>query len=71
LETNNANITGLSYFKLLATIAGDDSTISGKNYAVFSSIKLDSVNKTPVVDVEDYATVSVSGNSATISVSKP
>nr|WP_234405635.1 YrpD family protein [Paenibacillus sp. IHBB 10380] len=70
LEVNNRNITVMEYFKLLATIAGNDATITGNLRSTFSDVTLDGVAKTPVKDAVDYATISISGNSATIIVKK-
>ncbi|MGF7049869.1 hypothetical protein J2T13_004392 [Paenibacillus sp. DS2015] len=70
LEVNNQNITVMNYFKLLATIAGNDATITGNVRSTFSNITLDGVAKTPVNNAADYATITISGNSATIIVSK-
>lgn len=70
LEVNNQNISTMKYFKLLVTIAGPDASISGNVRSTFSGITLDGVSKTPVLDAKDYAQVSISGNSATIIVSK-
>lgn len=67
IETNNVNMTNQQYFKLLVTIAGGEQP-PGKVRATFSGITLDGVAKTPVLGATDRATVSISGNSATIIV---
>ncbi|HBU83754.1 MAG TPA: hypothetical protein DEF35_19245 [Paenibacillus sp.] len=66
IETNNVNMTNQQYFKLLVTIAGGEQP-PGK-VRTFSGITLDGVAKTPVLGATDRATVSISGNSATIIV---
>ncbi|WP_458120842.1 YrpD family protein [Paenibacillus sp. Z6-24] len=69
LEVASTKVSSVSQWKVLATIAGSES-VTGKNYARFSNINIDGVPATPIVDQEDYANITVSGNSATISVSR-
>ncbi|WIM40149.1 YrpD family protein [Paenibacillus sp. PK4536] len=69
IEVAGTNINTVSTWKVLATVAGSEN-VTGKNYARFSNINLDGNAVTPVVDAQDYATVSVSGNNATINVSR-
>ncbi|MBU7315108.1 YrpD family protein [Paenibacillus oleatilyticus] len=69
LEVANVNVSSVTRWKMLATIAGSDS-VTGRSYAQFKNVNVDGTARNPVKDVEDYATVSVSGNTATITVSR-
>lgn len=69
IEAGGTNVGTLSKWKLLATVAGSEQ-ITGKSYGRFTNIKVDGTSYTPIKDAEDNATVSISGNSVTISVSR-
>ncbi|KZE73174.1 hypothetical protein AV654_33115 [Paenibacillus elgii] len=68
-EVANINVSSVSKWKMLATLAGSES-VTGRNYAEFKNVNVDGAARTPVKDVEDYATVVVSGNNVTINVSR-
>ncbi|MEC0211299.1 YrpD family protein [Paenibacillus ehimensis] len=69
LEVANVNVSSVTRWKMLATIAGSES-VTGRSYAQFKNVNVDGTARNPVKDVEDYATVDVSGNSATITVTR-
>ncbi|MCZ8519835.1 MULTISPECIES: YrpD family protein [Paenibacillus] len=69
VEVAGTNVSSVSKWKMLATIAGSE-TVTGKNYAQFKNVNVDGVTQTPTVEAEDYATVSISGSTATINVSR-
>ncbi|MGG4033866.1 YrpD family protein, partial [Paenibacillus cisolokensis] len=70
IEAGGTNVGTLSYWKLVATVAGTEGSTYGKNYAKFSNIQVDGTAYTPVKSAEDYATVTISGNTVTINVSR-
>ncbi|SDE87788.1 protein of unknown function, YrpD [Fontibacillus panacisegetis] len=70
VEVAGTNVSSVTKWKLLATIAGSDS-VKGKSYAKFTGVNVDGVTKTPVADGADYATITVGTGTATITVSNP
>ncbi|MGG4036534.1 YrpD family protein [Paenibacillus cisolokensis] len=68
LEIANTKVTSVTQWKILATVAGSED-VTGNNYADFKNIMVDGVAKTPVIDAQEYATINISGNRATITVS--
>ncbi|WP_426449677.1 YrpD family protein [Paenibacillus sp. S-38] len=69
MEVAGTNVSSVTKWKMLATIAGSE-TITGKNYAQFKNVNVDGVSQTPTIEAEDYATVTVSGSTVTINVSR-
>jgi len=69
IEAGGENVGNLTYWKVVATVAGIEGSTHGKNTAKFSNIKVDNTSYTPVKSEEDFATVTISGNNVTITVS--
>ncbi|MEC0231970.1 YrpD family protein [Paenibacillus alba] len=68
MEFANTNVTSVSKWKMLATIAGSEN-VTGHIYTEFKNVNLDGAAQTPTKEAEDYATVSISGSTVTINVS--
>lgn len=69
MEVANSNVSSVNKWKMLATIAGSEN-VTGHNYAEFKNVNVDGVSQVPTVEAEDYATVSVSGSTVKINVSR-
>ncbi|NEW05798.1 hypothetical protein GK047_07170 [Paenibacillus sp. SYP-B3998] len=69
LEVANTNVTSVSKWKMLATLAGSES-VTGHNYAEFKNVNVDGVAQTPTKEAEDYASVTIAGSTVKINVSR-
>ncbi|TWG66456.1 uncharacterized protein YrpD [Bacillus subtilis J26] len=71
-EISKTNVGSISKWKALATVAttGSRQSIKSNFSTSFTNITIDNKEITPVIDTQDFAKVTVSGNSVSLSVVK-
>lgn len=71
-EISKTNVGSISKWKALATVAttGSRQSIKSNFSTSFTNITIDNKAITPVIDTQDFAKVTVSGNSVSLSVVK-